>query len=131
MRERPASIRTFQVTPPQWREHLPRETVDLTIGAFRVRASRSRIRRSRITWQPQKPKDGIVFSGITLGEVYDQYGNIVKRGYANKLDVSTLKKDMYYLELRQQDGGPSSSVGRGMRPLMAQMTQLFSTESLR
>ena len=36
--------------------------------------------------------------------MYDQYGNIVKRGYANKIDVSTLKKDMYYINYDNKMG---------------------------
>lgn len=57
-----------------------------------------------ITWSPAKPKDEIMFSGNTLYEVYDQFGNIVKRGYANRLDVSTLKKDLYYLNYDNKMG---------------------------
>ncbi len=49
------------------------------------------------TWGPPKVKDAITFSRSTLFEVYDQYGNIVKRGFADHLDVTTLKKDLYYL----------------------------------
>lgn len=57
-----------------------------------------------VTWGPAKPKEEITFSANTMYEVYDQYGNIVKRGYANKLDVSTLKKDMYYLNYDNKMG---------------------------
>lgn len=57
-----------------------------------------------VTWSPAKPKDEILFSSNTLYEVYDQFGNIVKRGYANKLDVSTLKKDLYYLNYDNKMG---------------------------
>ena len=50
-----------------------------------------------VTWSPEKPKEEIIFSAKTLFEVYDQYGNIVKRGYADKVEVASLKKDLYYL----------------------------------
>ncbi|MEO8069692.1 MAG: hypothetical protein ABI599_18490 [Flavobacteriales bacterium] len=50
-----------------------------------------------VTFTPAKPSKEIVFSRATLYEIYDQYGNIVKRGYADKVDVSTMKKDLYYL----------------------------------
>ncbi len=50
-----------------------------------------------VSWSPQKPKEEIVFSGPTLYEVYDQYGNIVKRGYGDRVEVANLKKDLYYL----------------------------------
>lgn len=57
-----------------------------------------------VSWGPAKPKEEIVFSANTLYEIYDQYGNIVKRGYANKVDVSTLKKDLYYLNYDNKMG---------------------------
>jgi hypothetical protein len=57
-----------------------------------------------VTWGPTKPKEEIVFSASTLYEVYDQYGNIVKRGYSDKLDVSTLKKGVYYLNYDNKTG---------------------------
>jgi hypothetical protein len=50
-----------------------------------------------VTFTPTKPSKEIVFSRATLYEIFDQYGNIVKRGYADKVDVSTMKKDLYYL----------------------------------
>ena len=39
----------------------------------------------------------IEFSAETLYEVYDCYGNITKRGYSNKLDISNLTKGSYFL----------------------------------
>jgi hypothetical protein len=57
-----------------------------------------------VTWSPAKPKDVITFSASTLYEVYDQYGNIVKRGYGTSVDVSTLKKDLYYLNYDNKMG---------------------------
>jgi hypothetical protein len=45
-----------------------------------------------------KFKDEIVFiNGETLYEVYDKYGNIVKRGFGQKANVTTLEKGTYYL----------------------------------
>ena len=57
-----------------------------------------------VTWTPPKPKDEILFSGKTLFEIYDQYGNIVKRGFADRIDVSTLKRDLYYLNYDSKMG---------------------------
>lgn len=57
-----------------------------------------------VTWSPAKPKDEILFSSTTLYEVYDQYGNVVKRGYANRIDVSTLKRGLYYLNYDNKTG---------------------------
>lgn len=57
-----------------------------------------------VTWGPVKPKEEIVFSANTLYEIYDQYGNIVKRGYASRIDITTLKKDLYYLNYDSKMG---------------------------
>lgn len=35
--------------------------------------------------------------GETMFEIYDQYGNIVKKGYAGQVDVSNLQKGVYYI----------------------------------
>jgi len=55
-----------------------------------------------ITFSPAKPTKDITFLAgstptETMFEVYDQYGNIVKRGFASSVDVSNLPKGSYYL----------------------------------
>ena len=50
-----------------------------------------------VTFSPVKVKEEILFSSETLYEVYDVYGNIVKRGYDSKIDATNLKKGDYYL----------------------------------
>jgi len=52
---------------------------------------------SEVTFEPEKVKESISFSGETLYEVYDVYGNIVKRGFGSNLDATTLEKGDYYL----------------------------------
>jgi hypothetical protein len=52
---------------------------------------------SEVTFEPLKVKESISFSGETLFEVYDQYGNIVKKGFGATLDATSLKKGEYYL----------------------------------
>lgn len=44
-----------------------------------------------------KGDKAIAFSAETMYEVYDIYGNIIKRGYGNQLDVTNLSKGSYYL----------------------------------
>jgi hypothetical protein len=39
----------------------------------------------------------IEFSGETMYEVYDAYGNVIKRGFGNNLDIANLEKGSYYL----------------------------------
>ena len=57
-----------------------------------------------ISWSPAKPKDLITFSGNTLYEIYDEYGNIVKRGFSNTVDIADLPKGTYYLNYDNKMG---------------------------
>ncbi|MCX6295406.1 MAG: hypothetical protein NTX97_04955 [Bacteroidetes bacterium] len=49
------------------------------------------------TFTMEKSGKEIEFSAETLYEVYDSYGNVVKRGFGNKLDILNLIKGNYYL----------------------------------
>jgi hypothetical protein len=40
----------------------------------------------------------------TMYEIYDQYGNVVKKGYGSKVDVSNLPKGGYYLNFDNKMG---------------------------
>lgn len=44
-----------------------------------------------------KDNSSILFSAETLYEVYDAYGNIVKRGFGERLDITNLQRGNYYL----------------------------------
>ena len=50
-----------------------------------------------VTFSPDKPKNDIFFSAITDFEIYDYYGRLVKKGRANRVDVSKLKKGDYFI----------------------------------
>src|ERR1700752_1336970 len=45
----------------------------------------------------QVDKDLINFNNETSYEVYDYYGNVVKKGYGPSCDISTIKRGKYYL----------------------------------
>lgn len=55
-----------------------------------------------ITFSPKKADTEIIFSGETMFEVYDYYGNIVRKGTGSKIDVSKLKKGNYFLNYDTQ-----------------------------
>lgn len=50
-----------------------------------------------VTFAPAKVSKEITFSGETMYEIYDQYGNIVKKGYGKQVDAANLLKGVYYL----------------------------------
>ena len=49
------------------------------------------------TYTMEKNANFIDFSDQTMYEVFDAYGNVIKRGYGNKLDIANLTKGSYYL----------------------------------
>lgn len=50
-----------------------------------------------VDFNPKKVDDFVTFTDQTMYEVYDIHGNIVKKGYSNKIDATNLKKGIYYL----------------------------------
>jgi hypothetical protein len=89
---------TFKVTPHSGENTFRVKQTDLTKRArFSESVTYTDPSVALVTWSPEKPKEEILFSSKTLYEIYDQYGNIVKRGYADKIEVASLKKDLYYL----------------------------------
>jgi len=53
-----------------------------------------------VTYEYDKKLDNVVFSRETSFEVYDSYGRIIKKGYANLIDVTDLEKgknEVYYI----------------------------------
>lgn len=50
-----------------------------------------------VTFAPVKVSKDITFSSETLYEIYDQYGNVVKKGFGKSVDCSNLQKGVYYL----------------------------------
>jgi hypothetical protein len=96
---------SFKVTPHSGENIFRLKQVDLTKKArYSPMVKHMDPRMPPVTWGPTKPKDVITFSANTLYEIYDQYGNIVKRGYGTTVDVSTLKKDLYYLNYDNKMG---------------------------
>jgi hypothetical protein len=57
-----------------------------------------------ITFSPDRTKKTINFSGTTLYEIYDGYGNIIKKGYGNEINVINMQKDKYYLNYDNKMG---------------------------
>ena len=52
---------------------------------------------AEVTYTPVKVTKEITFSSETLYEIYDQYGNVVKKGFGKSVDCGNLAKGVYYL----------------------------------
>lgn len=56
-----------------------------------------------VTYSPKSVKDKITFSAKTRYEIYDSYGNIVKKGYGDNVDCTNLKRGAYYINYDCKD----------------------------
>ncbi|MBI2967489.1 MAG: hypothetical protein HYY40_06725 [Bacteroidetes bacterium] len=57
-----------------------------------------------VTFAPQKVSDKITFSAETMYEIYDAYGNIVKKGFGKDVDCANLKRGAYFLNYDNEMG---------------------------
>lgn len=93
---------SFKATPHSGKNKFRVKQIDYT-GQPRIsRTVEAESSIPEITFSPAKVTKEIVFYNKetpieTLYEIYDQYGNIVKRGYGSKIDATDLPKGAYYL----------------------------------
>lgn len=50
-----------------------------------------------VTFEPKKPKDFINFSAATQFEIFDKYGNLIRKGFDKQINVLDLEKGDYFL----------------------------------
>lgn len=92
----------FRIVPHSGKNKLRVKQIDYT-GQPRIsRTADFDSKIAEVTFSPAKVTKEIGFYSAdkpveTLYEIYDQYGNIVKRGYASKLEAADLTKGAYYL----------------------------------
>ncbi len=53
--------------------------------------------KNEVSFSPLRVDDVLMFSAPTLYEIYDEYGGIVFKGYANEVKVNSLEKGKYYI----------------------------------
>jgi hypothetical protein len=59
----------------------------------------------KVSFAPVKVKDVITFTpGETMYEIYDQYGNLVKKGFGSSVDCKSLPNGGYYLNYDNSTG---------------------------
>jgi len=93
----------FQVTPHSGENQVRVKQVDHTKKP-NISPAKSFVSNAKIVdFQPKKVSDEITFYDSdskvvkTRFEVYDAYGNIVKKGFGDKVDLTNLEKGAYYL----------------------------------
>jgi len=94
----------FKITTHSGENKVRVKQIDYTGSPRYSQAAKTVSTKPEITFEPVKVKDIITLTGETLYEVYDAYGNIVKRGYGSTVDASNLKKGLYYLSYDNKTG---------------------------
>ncbi|GAB7089116.1 hypothetical protein [Marinifilum fragile] len=54
-------------------------------------------KKPKVSFGPEKVKDELLFTSETLYEIYDKYGNIVFKGFGNKVNLESLQPGLYYI----------------------------------
>jgi len=88
---------SFKCTPHTGENLFRVKQIDYTGKPRYSKAAKYRSLDNEVTFHPIKVKKDIIFTAETMFEIYDSYGNIVKKGFAEKVDVSNLAKGIYYL----------------------------------
>jgi hypothetical protein len=103
---------SFKIAPHSGKNQLRVRQLDYT-GQPRVSKSVDFVGEGpELEFGPQKTSKEISFFvkgkqerlTETMYEIYDQYGNVVKKGYGNKVDVSNLPKGGYYVNFDNKMG---------------------------
>ena len=93
---------SFKVTPHSGENKFRVKQVDYTGVPNYSKPVTYASNQSPIEFNPKKVEDHIDFTTETMFEVYDIHGNIVKKGYSNKIDATNLSKGLYYLNFDNQ-----------------------------
>ncbi|NOU61278.1 hypothetical protein [Marinifilum caeruleilacunae] len=54
-------------------------------------------RKAKVSFGPEKVKDELLFTAETLYEIYDKYGNIIFKGFGDKVNLESLESGLYYI----------------------------------
>ena len=88
---------TFKCTPHSGENQFRVKQIDYTGKPRYSKPAKYRSTIGEVTFNPIKAKNDLFFSEETMFEIYDSYGNIVKKGFSESVDVSNLAKGIYYL----------------------------------
>ncbi len=88
---------SFKIAPHSGENQFRVKQVDYTGKPRYSPVAKYRSMSPEVTFSPIKASKDITFSSETMFEIYDSYGNIVKKGFASMVDVSNLPKGIYYI----------------------------------
>lgn len=96
---------SFAIVPHSGENQFRVKQVDYSGQARTSPVAKCTSTKPEIKFYPVKAKDKITFEGgETMYEIYDQYGNIVKKGFGSSIDVSGLAKGGYFLNYDNKIG---------------------------
>lgn len=95
---------TFKVDPHSGENQIRVKQVDYSGKPRYSQSVKFMSAAEKITFSPIKVATDIKFTAETLFEIFDSYGNIVKKGYGNTVDVSNLSKGIYYINYDNSTG---------------------------
>ena len=95
---------SFKITPHSGENKFRVKQIDYSRRPRYSSSVKFRSNKPPVTFVPQKVKDEIIFSDETMFEIYDAYGNIVKKGFGKKVDVNNLKRGTYYINYDKEMG---------------------------
>ncbi len=88
---------SFQVAPHSGENMFRVKQCDYTDGCNISKTARYRSTMTEATLKSLKVKETLEFTEETMFEIYDAFGNIVKKGFSANVDVNNFKKGIYYV----------------------------------
>lgn len=95
---------SFKVIPHSGENKFRVKQIDFSRQPRYSPIAKSRSMDPPVTFAPQKVSDKIIFSAETMYEIYDAYGNIVKKGFGKEMDCTNLKRGSYFLNYDNEMG---------------------------
>lgn len=94
----------FKVVPHSEENQFRVKQVDYTGKDRASKPVKFRSDKTVVEFNPKKVNDKLMFTDETLFEIYDSFGNIVKKGFGREIDATNLKSGVYYLNYDNKTG---------------------------
>lgn len=94
----------FKVVPHSEENQFRVKQIDYTGKPRYSKSATYRSDKDIVDFSPKKVSTEVIFTSETLFEIYDSYGNIVKKGFGKQIDAANLKSGVYYLNYDNKTG---------------------------